>query len=98
MDACIPMPSFFGLFEIKMPEKWINKSDEQADKGGLLAPFFIALTTVLVSFSCTGPIIGGALAALATSTTNRMVSLITMLGFGIGFAAHSPYWHFSLQL
>lgn len=79
--------SFFGLFEIKMPEKWINKSDEQADKGGLLAPFFIALTTVLVSFSCTGPIIGGALAALATSTTNRMVSLITMLGFGIGFAA-----------
>ena len=46
--------SFFGLFEIKMPEKWINKSDEQADKGGLLAPFFIALTTVLVSFSCTG--------------------------------------------
>ena len=47
--------SFFGLFEIKMPEKWINSSDEQADKGGFLAPFFIALTTVLVSFSCTGP-------------------------------------------
>lgn len=78
--------SFFGLFEIKMPEKWINASDEQADKGGWFAPFFIALTTVLVSFSCTGPIIGGALAGLATSTTNRLVSLLTMLGFGIGFA------------
>lgn len=79
--------SFFGLFEIKMPEKWINSSDEQADKGGLLAPFFIALTTVLVSFSCTGPILGAALVGLSTSTTDRWVSLVTMLGFGIGFAA-----------
>ena len=85
--------SFFGLFEIKMPEKWINGSDKQADKGGFLAPFFIALTTVLVSFSCTGPIIGGALVGLTTSagtdaeTANRWVSLVTMLGFGIGFAA-----------
>lgn len=79
--------SFFGLFEIKMPEKWVNASDEQADKGGLLAPFFIALTTVLVSFSCTGPILGAALVGLTTSSTDRWVSLVTMLGFGIGFAA-----------
>lgn len=84
--------SFFGLFEIKMPEKWVNASDEKADKGGFLAPFFIALTTVLVSFSCTGPIIGGALVGLTTSasadaeTANRWVSLLVMLGFGIGFA------------
>ncbi|MBP5546363.1 MAG: thioredoxin family protein [Bacteroidales bacterium] len=78
--------SFFGLFEIKMPEKWVNASDEKADKGGFLAPFFIALTTVLVSFSCTGPIIGTALVGLSTSTTDRLVPLITMLGFGIGFA------------
>ncbi len=78
--------SFFGLFEIKMPEKWVNASDAQADKGGLLTPFFIALTTVLVSFSCTGPIIGAALVELATSTTNRWISLVSMLGFGIGFA------------
>lgn len=78
--------SFFGLFEIKLPERWVNKSDEQADKGGLMAPFFIALTTVLISFSCTGPIIGGALVGFATSTVNRWVSLLTMLGFGIGFA------------
>ena len=79
--------SFFGLFEIKMPEKWINSSDQQADKGGWLAPFFIALTTVLVSFSCTGPILGAALVGLTTSSTDRWVSLVTMLGFGIGFAA-----------
>ncbi len=79
--------SFFGLFEIKMPEKWVNGSDKQADKGGFLAPFFIALTTVLVSFSCTGPILGAALVGLTTSSTDRWVSLITMLGFGIGFAA-----------
>lgn len=78
--------SFFGLFEIKMPEKWVNSSDEQADKGGFLAPFFIALTTVLVSFSCTGPILGAALVGLTTSSTDRWVSLVTMLGFGIGFA------------
>ena len=78
--------SFFGLFEITMPERWVNKSDEQANKGGWIAPFFIALTTVLISFSCTGPIIGGALVGFATSTANRWVSLLTMLGFGIGFA------------
>ncbi|MCR4828799.1 MAG: thioredoxin family protein [Bacteroidales bacterium] len=78
--------SFFGLFEITMPEKWINGSDSQAEKGGFLAPFFIALTTVLISFSCTGPIIGGALVNFATSTTNRWVGLVSMLGFGIGFA------------
>lgn len=78
--------SFFGLFEIKMPEKWVNGSDQQAEKGGLLAPFFIALTTVLVSFSCTGPILGAALVGLTTSSTDRWVSLVTMLGFGIGFA------------
>ena len=79
--------SFFGLFEIKMPEKLVNSSDEQADKGGFLAPFFIALTTVLVSFSCTGPILGAALVGLTTSSTDRWVSMVTMLGFGIGFAA-----------
>ena len=70
-----------------MPEKWVNASDEQADKGGWLAPFFIALTTVLVSFSCTGPILGAALVGLTTSSTDRWVSLVTMLGFGLGFAA-----------
>ncbi|MBQ9474416.1 MAG: thioredoxin family protein [Bacteroidales bacterium] len=79
--------SFFGLFEIRMPEKWINKSDAQADKGGLMAPFFIALTTVLVSFSCTGPILGAALIGLVSAGASRWVGLVSLLGFGIGFAA-----------
>ena len=78
--------SFFGLFEITLPSWLINKSDEEADKGGLLAPFFIALTTVLVSFSCTGPILGGALIELSAGESNRLIPLISMLGFAIGFA------------
>lgn len=78
--------SFFGLFEITLPSWLINKSDEEADKGGLLAPFFIALTTVLVSFSCTGPILGGALIELSAGESNRLIPLISMLGFAVGFA------------
>ena len=53
--------SFFGAFEIVLPEKLVNNSDAKADKGGLVGIFFMALTLVLVSFSCTGPIIGSAL-------------------------------------
>ena len=80
--------SFFGLFEITLPSWMINKSDAKADQGGWMAPFFIALTTVLVSFSCTGPILGGALVGLSTSGgANRMIPFLSMLGFGIGFAA-----------
>ncbi len=78
--------SFFGLFEITLPGWMVNKSDEKADKGGLLAPFFIALTTVLVSFSCTGPILGGALIELSSGSANRLIPLISMLGFALGFA------------
>ena len=82
--------SFFGLFELKMPSRWVNSADSRADKGGFMAPFFIALTTVLVSFSCTGPIIGGALAGLTSAAgsahAGRWVSLVSMLGFGVGFA------------
>ncbi len=78
--------SFFGLFEITLPSWMINKSDQEADKGGIMAPFFIALTTVLVSFSCTGPILGGALIELSSGSTNRLIPLISMLGFAFGFA------------
>ncbi len=78
--------SFFGLFDIKMPSWMINKSDEKADKGGLLGPFFIALTTVLVSFSCTGPILGSALIELSSGSSSRLVPLISMVGFAVGFA------------
>ncbi|MBQ9311602.1 MAG: thioredoxin family protein [Bacteroidales bacterium] len=78
--------SFFGLFEITLPSSWINKSDKQSDKGGILGPFFIALTTVLVSFSCTGPILGGALVGITSGSGNRLIFLVAMLGFAIGFA------------
>lgn len=78
--------SFFGLFELTLPGSWINKSDAQADKGGYIGAFFIALTTVLVSFSCTGPILGAALIELASGSSSSVVFLISMIGFALGFA------------
>ena len=76
--------SFFGAFEITMPSSLVNKSDEGADKGGLLGIFFMALTLVLVSFSCTGPIVG----SVIISSTNGGVwmPIITMAAFAIAFA------------
>ena len=78
--------SFFGLFEITMPSKWVTKSDKESEKGGLLGSFFIALTTVLVSFSCTGPILGAALVEMASGSSNSFIFFVSMLGFAIGFA------------
>lgn len=78
--------SFFGMFEITLPSSWINKSDQKADKGGYLGSFFIALTTVLVSFSCTGPILGAALIEMASGSSNSFVFFISMIGFALGFA------------
>ena len=65
---------------------WINKSDQHSDKGGYLGSFFIALTTVLVSFSCTGPILGAALIELASGSSDSLVFFISMVGFALGFA------------
>ncbi len=78
--------SFFGLFEITLPSGLINKSDAQADKGGYMGTFFVAFTTVLVSFSCTGPILGAALIELSSGSDDSIVFLISMLGFALGFA------------
>ena len=78
--------SFFGLFEITLPSSWINKSDKGADQGGYAGAFFIALTTVLVSFSCTGPILGAALMGIASSSTTSFVFFVSMIGFALGFA------------
>ncbi len=78
--------SFFGLFELTLPSSWVNKSDKQSNKGGYFGAFFIALTTVLVSFSCTGPILGAALIELASGSSNSLVFLISMIGFALGFA------------
>ncbi len=84
--------SFFGAFEITMPSWLINKSDSKADKGGLIGVFFMALTLVLVSFSCTGPIVGS---VLIKSTSGEVwAPVITMLAFSAAFAL--PFTLFAL--
>ena len=76
--------SFFGAFEITLPSGWTTKADAQSNKGGLLGVFFLALTLVLVSFSCTGPIVG---TVLIKSTQGEFwTPMVTMLAFSIAFA------------
>lgn len=76
--------SLFGLFEIKLPSKWANKADSASDVGGLLGIFFMALTLCIVSFSCTGPILGS---LLANSLKGGGAALSAgMVGFGTAFA------------
>ena len=77
--------SFFGAFEINLPSSWANKVDSKAGRGGWMGTFFMALTLVIVSFSCTGPI----LSSLVTGTVSQGVSYGTaggMLAFSIGLA------------
>jgi thiol:disulfide interchange protein DsbD len=76
--------SFFGAFEIILPNKWVTGADSRVDKGGMAAAFFMGLTTVIVSFSCTGPIIGALLVEAAGGDVLRPT--IGMTGFGIAFA------------
>ncbi len=76
--------SFFGAFEITLPSSLVNKSDKNADRGGLVGVFFMALTLVLVSFSCTGPIVG---TVLIKSTQGQFwTPMVTMLAFSVAFA------------
>ena len=76
--------SFFGAFEIILPSRWVNKTDRLVDKGGVGGAFFMALTLVLVSFSCTGPIVG----AILVESAGGMVlkPIVGMLGFSLAFA------------
>jgi len=84
--------SFFGMFEIVLPSWLVNKSDQQVDKGGLMGSFFMALTLVLVSFSCTGPIVG---AILVESAGGQILKpIIGMFGFSLAFAL--PFTLFAL--
>jgi len=76
--------SFFGMFELVLPSSWSNKADSQVDKGGLGGVFFLALTTVLVSFSCTGPIVGALLVEAAGGLALKPI--LGMFGFGLAFA------------
>jgi thiol:disulfide interchange protein len=77
--------SFLGAFEIRMPASWVNKADSNADKGGMLGIFFMAFTLSLVSFSCTGPIIGSLLVE-AASSGSMMGPAIGMIGFSSALA------------
>jgi thiol:disulfide interchange protein DsbD len=89
--------SFFGAFEITLPNKWVNKADENSDRKGFTGIFFMAATLALVSFSCTGPIIGTLLVQAATSGA-RLGPAIGMLGFSMALAlpfvlfAFFPSW------
>lgn len=76
--------SFLGAFEIRMPSKWVNKADSKADKGGLIGIFFMALALALVSFSCTGPIVGTLLVQAASE--GGMAPFIGMFGFSFALA------------
>jgi thiol:disulfide interchange protein len=76
--------SFLGLFEITLPHQLVSKTDEQADKGGWLGIFFMAFTLVLVSFSCTGPIVATVLGLAARGQT--LAPVVGMLGFSLAFA------------
>lgn len=77
--------SFFGAFELTLPNSWANKADQQAGKGGLLGIFFMALTLVIVSFSCTGPLVGTLLGQTSTQGVSA-APIIGMMGFGLGLA------------
>ena len=84
--------SFLGAFEITLPSKWTNSADKNSDKGGLGGIFFLALTLVLVSFSCTGPIVGSVL--IKSTQGEFWTPMITMLAFSLAFAL--PFTLFAL--
>ena len=84
--------SFFGAFEIVLPSSWQNKSDANSSKKGLAGVFFMALTLVLVSFSCTGPIVGSVL--IKSTQGEFWTPMVTMLAFSVAFAL--PFTIFAL--
>lgn len=92
--------SFMGAFEIRMPSKWVNKADSKADRGGIIGIFFMALALALVSFSCTGPIVGTLLVQAASE--GGIAPFVGMFGFSFALAlpfglfAAFPGWMNSL--
>ena len=77
--------SFLGAFELTLPHSWVNKADKASDRGGFIGIFFMALVLALVSFSCTGPIVGTLLVE-AASGGSYMGPIIGMLGFSLAIA------------
>ena len=92
--------SFLGAFEIMLPSSWQNKADQASDKGGILGIFFMALALALVSFSCTGPIVGTLL--VESATIGGIAPFVGMFGFSLALAlpftlfAAFPGWMNSL--
>ena len=87
--------SFFGFYEITIPSSWINSIDSKSNSiGGFIGIFFMALTLVLVSFSCTGPILGSLLVGSISSQGGAMQLSVGMLGFGVALAL--PFTLFAL--
>ena len=84
--------SFLGAFELTLPSSWVNSADKGVDKGGIIGAFFMALTLALVSFSCTGPIVGGVLVQAVTE--GGIAPIIGMAGFGLGLAL--PFTFFAM--
>ena len=84
--------SFLGAFELTLPNSWVNKSDQAADKGGYIGIFFMALTLVLVSFSCTGPLVGIVLVKAASGEI--LDPVIGMFGFSLSLSI--PFVLFAL--
>jgi thiol:disulfide interchange protein DsbD len=78
--------SFFGYYELQLPQSWGNKMDNASNAGGIIGIFFMALTLAIVSFSCTGPVLGSLLAGSLTATGGATQLTIGMLGFGIALA------------
>ena len=84
--------SFLGAFEIMLPNSWANKVDRQADRGGMIGIFFMALALAIVSFSCTGPIVGGLLVEAASM--GGIAPLVGMFGFSLALAL--PFMLFAM--
>jgi thiol:disulfide interchange protein DsbD len=84
--------SFLGAFEIMLPHSWANKVDSQADRGGIIGILFMALALAIVSFSCTGPIVGTLLVEAASK--GGIAPIIGMLGFSLALAL--PFMLFAM--
>ncbi|MFP9099253.1 protein-disulfide reductase DsbD family protein [Flavobacterium sp. RHBU_24] len=84
--------SFLGAFEIMLPNSWANKIDQQADRGGIIGIFFMALALAIVSFSCTGPIVGTLLVEAASK--GGIAPVIGMFGFSLALAL--PFMLFAM--
>jgi thiol:disulfide interchange protein DsbD len=86
--------SFFGYYEVTLPSSWGDKMDTASNVGGMVGTFFMALTLAIISFSCTGPILGSLLAGSLTSDSGAMQLSAGMTGFGLALAL--PFALFAL--